>query len=71
MNRVTVPTEAETLTTSAPGSENVPVLAAVAPSLTVTEALSAATLGATLTTVKANVVVENAPSLSVAVIVTV
>ena len=45
---VTVPTEAETVMTSTPGSLNVPEFAAVEPSLTVTLALLLATVGATL-----------------------
>ena len=68
---VTEPVEAVNVTTSSPGSLQVPVFAAVAPSLTVTVALLRATLGATLLTTKLNVVVVAAPSLSVAVIVTV
>ena len=68
---VTEPTDVVSVTTSSPGSLQVPVFAAVAPSLTVTVALLRATLGATLLTTKLNVVVETAPSLSVAVIVTV
>ena len=47
------------------------MLPAAEASLTVTLALSAATLGATFTTVSSNVVVAWAPSLSVAVMVTV
>ena len=66
-----VPTEADKLTASAPGSENVPVFEAVDASLTVTVPLSAATLGATLSTIRSNVVMVAAPSLSVAVMVTV
>src|SRR5262245_3453005 len=46
----TVPLEALSVTTSAPGSPQVPLLEAVCPSLTVTVALLAATLGATLLT---------------------
>ena len=68
---VTEPVEADKVTTSNPGSLQVPVFAAVAPSLTVTVALLRATLGATLLTTKLNVVVVATPSLSVAVIVTV
>ena len=67
---VTEPIDAVSVTTSSPGSLQVPVFAAVAPSLTVTVALLRAALGATLFTTRLNVVVETAPSLSVAVIVT-
>ena len=68
---VIVPTDAVTVTTSSPGSLNVPAFVAVWPSLTVLVALFAATLGATLLTIRLNVVVVAAPSLSVAVTVTV
>ncbi len=68
---VTTPTEAVRATVSRPGSPNVPVLLAVWASLTVTVALSAATLGATLLTTSSKVVVLDAPSVSVAVIVTI
>ena len=47
------------------------MLPAAVASLTVTLALSTATLGATFTTVSSNEVVVSAPSLSVAVMVTV
>ena len=66
-----MPIDAVIATVSKPGSLNVPEFVAVAPSLTVTVALLRATLGATLLTTRLNVVVETAPSLSVAVIVTV
>jgi hypothetical protein len=52
-------------------SANVPVFIAVSPSSTVTVALSTPSVGATLLTVSANVVVLTAVKLSVAVIVTV
>ena len=68
---VIVPTDADRPTVSAPGSESVPVFEAVDASFTVTAALSAATLGATLSTIRSNVVMVAAPSLSIAVIVTV
>ena len=45
---VTVPIDAVIATVSTPGSLNVPEFVAVAPSLTATVALFAATLGATL-----------------------
>ena len=58
-------------TVSSPTSAKVPELVAVFDSLTVTVGLFAATVGATLLTTNAKVVVLVAPSLSVAVIVTV
>ena len=65
------PIEEVITTVSSPASSNVPELVAVLPSLTVTVAVFAATVGATLLTTSAKVVVEVAPSLSVAVMVTV
>ena len=65
------PIDAAMVTTSTPGSAKVPLLAAVWASSTVTAVLSTATLGATLSTTRSKVVVVSAPSLSVAVIVTV
>ena len=66
----TVPAETDKVTVSAPGSFQVPVLEAVWPSPTVTGPAEA-TDGATLVTLRENVAVEEAPSLSVAVRVTV
>ena len=68
---ITVPTEADSVTSSTPGSLNVPVFSAVSASLTVTPALSAATLGATLLTVRSNAVETTPPLPSLAAIVTV
>ena len=67
----TSPTDAVSVTSSAPGSENVPVLDAVWSSIISTVALSAAMLGARLFTTNSKVVVLESPSLSAAVIVTV
>ena len=66
----TVPAEAERVTESAPGSPQVPVLVAVRPSPTVTGP-AAATVGGRLVTVSSKAEVPTAPSLSVAVTVTV
>jgi hypothetical protein len=48
--RVTVPTDAVRVTASTPGSDQVPVLVAVCPSMTETLALAAATDGAAFRT---------------------
>ena len=48
---LTVPAEAVIATVSAPGSENVPLLPAVAPSFTVTDGLTAVMAGFTLLTI--------------------
>ena len=61
----------DNVTMSSPTSPKVPVLAAAEPSSTVTDALSAVTVGATLFTARANWTVVLARSLSVAVMVTV
>ena len=66
----TVPIEALRVTRSAPASAQVPVFTAVWPSPTLT-APADATVGATLVTLSAKMATEEAPSLSVAVRVTV
>ena len=71
---VTVPTEAVSVTTSIPGSPQVPLATAVCPSLTVTVDPmpgDSVTFGGTSCTTRAKEVEALAPSLSVAVIVTV
>src|SRR4051794_36933770 len=65
-----VPTDAVTETVSWPGSEKRPSFVAVCPSFTVRAAWVTATVGATLLTTRLNAVVDTAPSLSVAVMVT-
>src|SRR5262249_1903100 len=67
----TVPTDADSVTTSRPGSNQLPAFIAVCPSSTVTVAWSRVTVGATLFTVNSKVTVDTSPSLSVAVMATV
>src|SRR5262249_27018500 len=69
--RPTLPAAAASVTTSPPGSDHVPVIAAVEPSCAVTDCAAAATEGATLVTFTPKEVEVLAPSLSVAVTVTV
>src|SRR5262245_16338967 len=67
----TVPVEALRVTSSAPGSDHVPVIVAVCPSVTATELAAAATLGGAFSTFSAKPVTLESPSLSVAVMVTI
>ena len=68
---VTTPSEAVSVTTSTPGSLQVPLFVIVVPSSPDTDSRFGATLGATLFTASVNVTEVAALSLSVAVIVTV
>ena len=65
------PTSTLSSTVSSPGSETVPLFVAVSASSIVTVSSSASTAGATLFTTSSKLAVVCAPSLSVAVTVTV